>query len=180
MAGVRFEWDSSKDEENQSKHRVSFFEAQFAFADPKGVIAQDLSHSSEKSVITVLAGSATAYPLCALLIDNRLFVYSGPDIGVKAGKSMSAKIRYTNEPLGKLKIVPDFLPKPEDLVLRDEGVKVTIALSKRSVDFFKREAEKYGAQYQRMIRRLLDEYARYHAQPGSHRSTRPRKPTRAG
>ena len=50
---------------------------------------------------------------------------------------MSAKIKYTNEPLGRLKVVRDFLPPPEDLVFRDEGVKVTIALSKRSVEFFK-------------------------------------------
>ena len=41
---------------------------------------------------------------------------------------MSAKIRYTDEPLGDPKVVPDFLPRPEDLVFRDEGVKVTIAL----------------------------------------------------
>jgi hypothetical protein len=47
---------------------------------------------------------------------------------------MSAKSRYTDEPLGRLKIVRDFLPPPEDLVFRDEGVKVTIALSKRSVN----------------------------------------------
>jgi len=50
---------------------------------------------------------------------------------------MNRKIKYTNEPLGDLKVVPDFLPRPEDLVFRDEGVKVTIALSKRSVEFFK-------------------------------------------
>ena len=50
---------------------------------------------------------------------------------------MSKKVRYTDEPLGNLKIVPDFLPRPEELVFRDEGVKVTIALSKRSIDFFK-------------------------------------------
>lgn len=81
---------------------------------------------------------------------------------------MNAKIRYTDEPLGRLKVVPDFLPKPEDLVLQDEGVKITIALSKRSVEFFKREAEKHGTQYQRMIRRLLDAYAQHHAdRPGT-------------
>ena len=40
---------------------------------------------------------------------------------------MSVKIRYANEPLGRLKVVPDFLPRPEDLVFRDEGVKVTTA-----------------------------------------------------
>ncbi|MFI5366514.1 MAG: hypothetical protein ACHQ4J_12925 [Candidatus Binatia bacterium] len=36
-----------------------------------------------------------------------------------------------------------------------------IALSKRSVDFFKSEARKHGTQYQRMIRRLLDAYAEH-------------------
>jgi hypothetical protein len=87
---------------------------------------------------------------------------------------MSAKIRYTDEPLGKPKVVPDFLPAPEDLVFRDEGVKVTLALSKRSVDFFKREAAKHNTQYQRMIRRLLDAYAEHHAQPLTSRSTRTR------
>ena len=53
---------------------------------------------------------------------------------------MSAKIRYTDEPFGNFKVVPDFLPRPGDLVFREEGVKVTIALSKRSVEFFKNEA----------------------------------------
>jgi hypothetical protein len=76
---------------------------------------------------------------------------------------MSEKIRYADEPLGDLAVVPDFLPRPEDLVFRDEGVKVTIALSKRSVEFFKSEAQKHNTQYQRMIRRLLDAYAEHHA-----------------
>ncbi|MCG6906275.1 MAG: hypothetical protein LJE63_06580, partial [Desulfobacteraceae bacterium] len=51
-----------------------------------------------------------------------------------------------------------FLPSPEDLALKDETVKVTIALSRRSVEFFKKAAKKYNTQYQKMIRRLLDEY----------------------
>ena len=49
---------------------------------------------------------------------------------------MRANVKYTNEPIGDLKIVRDFLPLPEDLVFQEEGVKVTIALSKRSVEFF--------------------------------------------
>ncbi len=87
---------------------------------------------------------------------------------------MSAKIKYTDEPLGRLKVVPDFLPSPEDLVFRDEGVKVTIALSKRSVEFFKGEARKHNTQYQRMIRRLLDAYAEHHTRREPTRSTRRR------
>jgi hypothetical protein len=94
---------------------------------------------------------------------------------------MTAKIKYTDEPLGKLKVIPDFLPDPEELAIREEGVKVTIALSKRSVEFFKREAERHGTQYQRMIRRLLDTYARHHSRPVTARLTRTRrKPPRAG
>ena len=78
---------------------------------------------------------------------------------------MTTKIKYTNEPIGNPKVVADFLPRPEDLVFQDEGVKVTIALSKRSVDFFKVEAQKNNTQYQRMIRRLLDAYAEHHSRP---------------
>lgn len=78
---------------------------------------------------------------------------------------MSAKIKYTDEPLGSLTVIPDFLPPPKDLVFQDEGVKVTLALSKRSVDFFKNEAQRHHTQYQRMIRRLLDAYATHHSRP---------------
>ena len=60
--------------------------------------------------------------------------------------------------MGKVKITRDFLPSPSELALKDETVKVTIALSKSSIDYFKNEAKKYNTQYQKMIRRLLDEY----------------------
>jgi len=81
-----------------------------------------------------------------------------PDTGGKESGYMKNKIKYTDEPMGKLKVVSDFLPSPEELALKDETVKVTISLSKASVDFFKKEAKKYNTQYQKMIRRLLDEY----------------------
>jgi hypothetical protein len=82
-----------------------------------------------------------------------------PDIGGRGRNYMKERIKYTDEPIGKVKIVGDFLPSPEELALKDETVKITIALSKASVDFFKKEARKYNTQYQKMIRRLLDEYA---------------------
>ena len=71
---------------------------------------------------------------------------------------MKNKIKYTDEPMGDLRIVKDFLPPPIQLVLREDKVKVTISLSKASVDFFKREAEKHRASYQKMIRRVIDFY----------------------
>jgi uncharacterized DUF497 family protein len=48
MNTARFEWDAEKDFENQDKHGVSFAEAQYAFADPRRVIAEDVSHSGHE------------------------------------------------------------------------------------------------------------------------------------
>ena len=90
---------------------------------------------------------------------------------------MKTRIKYTNEPLGNPKVVADFLPSPEELAFQDEGVKITIALSKRSVDFFKSEAQKTNTQYQRMIRKLVDAYAELHLKPVE--STTRRGPKRA-
>jgi predicted DNA binding CopG/RHH family protein len=94
---------------------------------------------------------------------------------------MTGKIRYTGEPLGDLKVITDFLPCPQELAFHEGGVKVPIALSKRSIELFKREAARRGTQYQRMIRRLLDGHARHHSRPLTPRSTRTRgKSSRAG
>ena len=71
---------------------------------------------------------------------------------------MNAKIKYTNEPLGNVRVIADFLPSPAELSHNEEAVKVTLALSKKSIDFFKSEATKNHTQYQRMIRRLVDAY----------------------
>jgi predicted DNA binding CopG/RHH family protein len=76
---------------------------------------------------------------------------------------MKAKIKYTDEPLGEVKVIPDFLPSPAELAFNEEGVKVTLALSKKSIEFFKAEAAKNNTQYQRMIRRLLDAYVEAHS-----------------
>ena len=66
--------------------------------------------------------------------------------------------KYTAEPLGRVEVVEDFLPPPDRLVLREDGVKVTLSLSKKSVDFFKAHAAASKVPYQRMIRTLLDGY----------------------
>ena len=91
---------------------------------------------------------------------------------------MSAKLKYTDEPLGRTRVVADFLPSPAELAFRDEGVKVTLALSRKSIEFFKSEATKHRTQYQRMIRRLLDAYVDAQALtlPSKGRSQVPRKP----
>ena len=76
---------------------------------------------------------------------------------------MSKRIKYTTGTIGNVRIVEDFLPPPSELVVKEDVEKVTIALSKRSVDFFRREAKKHGTQYQRMIRALVDQYAQLNA-----------------
>lgn len=74
------------------------------------------------------------------------------------------KKKYTDEPMGKVKIVEDFLPSPDQLVFKEDTVKVTIFLSKYSVEFFKSEAKKHHTKYQKMIRELLDQYTIRHNQ----------------
>ena len=93
---------------------------------------------------------------------------------------MSRKTKYSDEPLGKMKVVQDFLPSPEELVRREDTVKVTIALSKSSIAFFKREAERHNTQYQKMIRRLLDAYTETQEQSQTSPSTGQGKKRRAG
>ncbi len=75
---------------------------------------------------------------------------------------MKSKIKYTDKPMGKLRVIKDFLPTPDKLVLKEENIKITIALHKSSVEFFKREAQRYHTSYQKMIRRLIDLYAAQH------------------
>ena len=72
---------------------------------------------------------------------------------------MTDRIVYTEGEIDEARIIPDFLPPPAELVYREDTVNVTIALSRSSVEFFKREAAKHQVSYQKMIRRLLDEYA---------------------
>jgi hypothetical protein len=78
--------------------------------------------------------------------------------------------KYSNEPIGRVRIIDDFLPPPAKLVLKDESVKVTISLSQKSVDFFKAHAVKSKVPYQRMIRALLDSYAESHSDRSVRRS----------
>ena len=48
MHKMSFEWDPEKDIENQKLHEVAFELAQYAFADPDRVIAEDLAHSQDE------------------------------------------------------------------------------------------------------------------------------------
>lgn len=72
---------------------------------------------------------------------------------------MKKKTFDSDMPIGKLTRIKDFLPAPAELVASEKTIKVTIALKKKSVDFFKHQAEQCHTKYQKMIRELLDKYA---------------------
>jgi predicted DNA binding CopG/RHH family protein len=82
--------------------------------------------------------------------------------GEKGKSYMKKTIKYTNEPMGKVRVVKDFLPSPDQLAFKEEKVKVTISLSRNSLDFFKDQAQRHQTAYQKMIRNLLDAYALQH------------------
>jgi predicted DNA binding CopG/RHH family protein len=77
---------------------------------------------------------------------------------------MKKKIKYSNEEIGKVEVIKDFLPKPEDLVFKEDTIKVTLNLSKSSIEFFKGIAQRHGSQYQKVIRNLLDRYTSHYSQ----------------
>ena len=51
-------------------------------------------------------------------------------------------VNYAEGDIGKVRAVSDFLPPPDALVAREENVKVTIELSRRSVDDAKHAVKK--------------------------------------
>lgn len=73
-------------------------------------------------------------------------------------KKKIQKNKYTDENINA-EVIEDFLPSPDQLVPREESIKVTLTLSRKSVDFFKEEAQRVGAPYQTMIRALIDRYS---------------------
>ena len=73
------------------------------------------------------------------------------------------KVNYSDEPIGEIRIIEDFLPKPKDLVLKDETQKITINLTTSSIAFFKKQAKKHHTHYQTMIKALVDQYASRYA-----------------
>jgi predicted DNA binding CopG/RHH family protein len=75
---------------------------------------------------------------------------------------MKKKIKYSKGEMGEVEVMKDFLPLPKYLVLKNDSVKITISLSKDSVDFFKSQASANHIPYQRMIKNLLDKYAEHY------------------
>ena len=91
-----------------------------------------------------------------------------PVTGEKGEKNMKKKITYKSAPADITEsiicseIIEDFLPSPELLFKKEKNVKITITLSKSSIDFFKEEAKKSGVPYQTMIKSVIDRYSSHY------------------
>ena len=107
--------------------------------------------------------------LLGLLCENKILEYSALVIGVRGENFMKQKIKYSNAPdeIREAFVNPiemeDFLPPPELLILKEETTKVTIALSIKSIDFFKTVSKATHVPYQQMIRKVLDSYTDHYA-----------------
>lgn len=67
--------------------------------------------------------------------------------------------------MGRVRIIKDFLPPPEVLLRAEVNIKVTLALSQPSLEYFKKVAERTRTPYQRIIRKVLDAYVARHPRP---------------
>ena len=91
------------------------------------------------------------------------------DIGERGISVMKKKTIYEKAPkdVGEeifiSKRVDDILPPPNQLLRKEETVKITIALSQKSVSFFKKLAKDEGVSYQKMIKSLVDKYTDYYS-----------------
>lgn len=81
---------------------------------------------------------------------------------------MKSKTKYGRAPkriadaIVRSEIVTDFLPGPDQLVFKENTVKITLSLSKKSIEFFKAKASEYDVPYQTMIKKVVDLYAQQH------------------
>jgi uncharacterized DUF497 family protein/predicted DNA binding CopG/RHH family protein len=157
-----FEWDEEKNRINIEKHQVSFYKAQKVFYDLNRIILKDIEHSNSENRFFCLGKVEQHILTVRFTIRGNSIRILGAGFGEKGEKFMTKKIRYTKGEIGKVEIINDFLPSPKELVLKKESVKVTLVLSKDSVDFFKSQALNHHVPYQRMIKNLLDKYADSH------------------
>ena len=93
------------------------------------------------------------------------FEFSALDSGAKGDAFMRKKTRYSETPrsvaqaMAASEPTQDFLPPPEKLIFKRPSIKVTLALSQESVEFFKKKAKDHRVPYQAMIREVVQRYA---------------------
>ena len=71
-------------------------------------------------------------------------------------------MEFTDEEIGEIRIIENFLPPPEKLIFKQDSVKITLSLTHSVVRYFKEKDSLHHTQYQKMIRVLLDQYVSHH------------------
>lgn len=66
MENIKFEWDENKNRINQTKHKISFEEAQTVFYDEEALVIDDPDHSEEEErfIILGLSNKANLLVVC--------------------------------------------------------------------------------------------------------------------
>ena len=152
------DFDASYSLPGVGRFRVNIYRQRGTLAVSMRIIPSKVPSIDDLSLPTVLKEIAVEQRGMILVTGTTGSGYSAPVIGRKAGRYMKKKTIYTDEPMKVGKIVKDFLPSPEELVFKEETVKVTIGLSRESIAFFKRIGQENRIPYQKLIRRLLDTY----------------------
>jgi uncharacterized DUF497 family protein len=160
-AGAELRVGRAKNLANVEKHGVDFVEAQYAFLNPGRIILADLDHSGDEQRFFRI-GKIEDRVMTVRFAWRAGRIRSSTRAGdAREEKSMSSGRPDETDDLGELDMlgpaVTDFLPLPDQLILREDSVKVTLSLSRRSVEFLKREAAKRHVPCQRMIRAPVDE-----------------------
>jgi uncharacterized DUF497 family protein/predicted DNA binding CopG/RHH family protein len=144
---------------------VAFTAARIAFYDRNRVIAEDSAHSCRENRFYCFGRVGEGILTVRFTYRRNRIRIIGAGYWRKGKALYEKKTRYTDEPLGQLRVVKDFLPSPEELAFKEDAVKVTMTLSRSSVEYFKKAAQKYHTPYQKMIRKLIDAYAARHPLP---------------
>lgn len=158
-----FIWDFEKELINIDKHGVDFVTASKAFKDPKRKIYIDSKHSKKEERFFCIGKVEGRIPTVRFSYRSGKIRIIGAGYWRKGNDTMKKKMTDPNKPIGKMVRINDFLPPPEKLVIPQETVKVTISLSKSSVDFFKHYAKQHHIKYQKMIRQLIDKYVKQYS-----------------
>jgi len=74
-----------------------------------------------------------------------------------------SKTKLNNQNVNEVSRFKSSMPSLDQLAQKEDAVKVTLSLTKSSVDYFKSEAAKREVCYQVMIRNLIDEYVKHFA-----------------
>ena len=148
--------DPKKNRENRRRHKVSFEEAETAFADEHGLLMADPEHSENESRFILLGLSATLRLLVVCHTYREEDEVIRLDFGPQGGPVRAGPIQQTVETMRKHYDFSQAKPNPYAKRLKKE---VTLRLDERTVNYFEELSEETGIPPERSINLYLRECA---------------------